>query len=1161
MTAERSGPVGSLIGWLVSHRVAPNLIMLALIVGGLYMSTRITQEVFPEFEQDTIHVSVAYPGATPEQIEQGVVLPVEEAVRGVEGIARVRSTAHIGSGNVTLELVEGADLQRTAEEVERAVNGIATFADGAEDPNVDFSGWRREVLDVLVYGEAPDHTLRAAAEMVRDRIARLPGVTQAAVNGVRTHEIHIEIDDARLREYGLTLGEVGEAVANNSRDVSGGNVRTSSGGILLNIDARRTQAQALRDIVIQGSADGELVRLADIAKVDEAFSEMVGGHAEFNGRPAIGVNIFRVGDETPIGVSRAVREALPDIRADLPSVLDLSVHHDRSETYHERLDLLLTNGALGLLLVLVTLSLFLELKLAFWVTAGIPTAFLGAFLLLPGMGVSINMISLFAFIIALGIVVDDAIVAGENIYEYRSRGMGLVQSAVQGARDIAGPIFFSVLTNIVAFLPLALIPGHFGQLWAVIPAVVAAVFAISLIEALVILPTHLAYTHGRAGGRTPEETPPGADRRRGDPATGSLRGFTPMSGDGLDRVAPLAMTSRWGSSLGEAEAGQLVGSEWARQSGDRGPGRGQSPDPHAFEPASPDSTAGVSPCAHERADGGGPNRSTASLRPGYGPLALLHGAQVRCAAGLTWFAHSVYGPALATAMRWRYVTLAACLAALVIALAYPMSGKMGFNLMPSISSDSVAVTAAVPPGTPEEELESVRARLTQAAQQVIDASGGEALSEGVFSTASDTEARVTTYLTSADDRPITSAEFVSRWREAVGTIDGLAWMRFDSDQGGPGGGPSLTVGLSHPDVQTLKRASEVLAERLSGLEHVDDVDDGFSEGKPQWNIRVNEAGSALGLNAAMIGNQLRAGMFGTEAFRLLRGSNEVTVRVQLPESERSSRTDVSSFMLRTPEGHYVPLEEVATIERGEALTWISRRDGRRMGQVTANVTPPAQTNRVLATVRDELLPQMKRDFPQLSHSFEGQQETMRNAIDSFYKTVSLALLGIYALLALPFRSYVQPVIVMAAIPFGIVGAILGHLVMGYGLSLISVMGIIALGGVVVNGSLVMIDYANGRIRAGASVWEAAHAAGVRRFRPIFLTTVTTFGGLAPMIFEASVQAQFMIPMALSLGFGILFSSAILLFFVPCLYLALEDVKRLFSARAPMPDDRGVQTAA
>ncbi|MEX2576331.1 MAG: efflux RND transporter permease subunit [Halofilum sp. (in: g-proteobacteria)] len=530
-------------------------------------------------------------------------------------------------------------------------------------------------------------------------------------------------------------------------------------------------------------------------------------------------------------------------------------------------------------------------------------------------------------------------------------------------------------------------------------------------------------------------------------------------------------------------------------------------------------------------------------------MALLHGVQVRCAAGLTYFSQKMYGRALAAAMRWRYVTLAVCLVALAVALAYPMSGKMGFNLMPSIASDSVGVTAAVPPGTPEEELEAVRTRLTEAAQRVIDESGGEGLSEGLFSTASETEARVTAYLTSADDRPITAAEFVSRWRDAVGTIDGLAWMRFDSDRGGPGGGPSLTVGLSHPDVDTLRRASEVLAERVSALEHVDDVDDGFSQGKPQWNIRVNEAGSALGLNPAMIGNQLRAGMFGTEAFRLLRGGNEVTVRVQLPEAARSSRTDVSSFMLRTPEGHYVPLEEVATIERGEALTWISRRDGRRMGQVTASVTPPAQTNRVLATVRNEILPQMKRDFPQLAHSFEGQQETMRNAIDSFYTNVTLALLGIYALLALPFRSYVQPLIVMAAIPFGAVGAILGHLVMGYGLSLISVMGIIALGGVVVNGSLVMIDYANRRMGEGASVWAAAHAAGVRRFRPIFLTTVTTFGGLAPMIFETSVQAQFMIPMAVSLGFGILFSSAILLFFVPCLYVVMDDVRGLLGMGA------------
>ncbi|WP_435102410.1 efflux RND transporter permease subunit [Arhodomonas sp. AD133] len=1018
-----------IVGWFVEHRVAPNLLMLVLILGGLYMTTRITQEVFPGFQRDAIDVSVAYPGATPEQIEKGVVLPIEEAVTGLQGVKDITARAGEGSGTVILELIEGYDLQRAYQDVTRAVDMIDTFPGDAEDPQVEFSGWRRDVLDILVHGDVPDHTLRAAAEQVRDGILLADGVTQTALENVRDYEIHIDVREGALRAYGLSLSDVAEAVAGNARDRSAGTVETEGGEILLKVDERRTQAAAFRDIVIRAGAGGAIVRLEDIATIREAFSRDVDEISTYQGRPAIEVEVFRVGDETPIGVSEATRAVLPEIRTGLPPQIDVDIQSDASEVYQQRLELLMQNGFIGLLLVLAVLSLFLEFKLAFWVTVGIPTSFLGAFLFLPWFDVSINMVSLFAFIIALGIVVDDAIVAGENIYEYRQRGMGFLEAATRGAQDIAIPIVVSVLTNIVAFLPLALIPGAFGQIWAVIPVVVGTVFAISLIEALIVLPAHLGHT--REGGTT-------------------------------------------------------------------------------------------------------------------GPGARLHRLQQRFSRAVSRFIEHGYGPVLQLAVRWRYVTLGAAVVLLSVTLAYAMSGRMGFILMPRVESDTAEVTATLSYGSPMADLERVRARLESSAETVVAGNGGESLGEAIYTEIEGDAVEVRVYLTPADERPISTGEFVRRWREATGEVLGVESFSFDADRGGPGGGAAVTVELSHANVDTLSRASAALAERLAELNYVSDVDDGYQQGNPEWNLRLTESGRALGLTADDIARQVRSAFYGTEALKLLRGGNEVTVRVQLPPEATDSEAAVSSFMVRTPGGEFVPLAGVARIERGRALTSISRDNGRRVLTVTADVAPIEQTNRVLSELRSEMLPQLERDFPGLSHSFGGRQESMREAIQSFFQTVTLALLGIYVLLALPFRSYFQPMIVMAAIPFGIVGAILGHLIMGYSLSMISIMGMIALGGVVVNGSLVMIDYANARRREGSSPEESVLAAGVRRFRPILLTTMTTFGGLAPMIFETSMQARFIIPMAISLGYGIVFSSAILLFLIPCLYLAIEDMRGLFT---------------
>lgn len=1012
------------IAWMVHNRVAPNLLMLVLLLGGLFMANQIKKEVFPDFDLEAINVTVAYPGASPEEVEQGIVLAVEDAISGIDGIDEVRSTASEGSGRVTADLLEGADAQKAYQEIQQEIDRITTFPEDAERPQVNLATHRRLVQAVVLYGAAEERVLRELAEQLRDRLLQHPGITQVELDGVREYEIHIEVSQETLRRYDLTLSQVASIIDNAAVEIPGGSIKTGAGEILLRVKQRSDWAREFARIPVITTPMGTVLRLGDIATVREGFDDS-DRERSFNGHPAASLEVYRVGDQTPIGVAEAVRETLAAVQPELPPGIHAAINVDQSDIYQQRLELLLTNGFIGLVLVLVLLGLFLELKLAFWVTLGIPTSFLGAFLFLPGMDVSVNMVSMFAFIIALGIVVDDAIIAGENIYEYRQRGMNHIEAAIQGARDVAVPISFSILTNIVAFLPLYFVPGMVGKLFVIFPLVVGTVFLLSWVEALFILPSHVAHT--REGGRT--------------------------------------RAGRW-----------------------------------------------------------------------------LHVRQQAFSHQVRHFIRDRYGPALALALRNRYLTVAVGLALFITVIGYVASGRMGFVLMPVTESDRAVVTAKLPYGSPMARTEQVRDRLLAAADALIEEHGGEQLSEGILADITDNTVAITLYLTKPGVRPLTTGEVTRQWRERVGTIPGVESLRFESDRGGPAGGAALTVELSHRDVNKLDQASATLAAALEQFPNAKDVDDGFSPGKQQLDFKLLPEGRSLGLTARDVARQVRNAFFGAEALRQQRGRNEVKVYVRLPETQRSSEYDIEQLLIRTPSGIEVPLREVAQVSRSRAYTSIDRRDGRRSVNVTADVVPRQAATQILASIKADVLPQLVRDYPGLSYGFEGQQADMRDSLSSLLSGFLIAMLVIYILLAIPFRSYVQPAIVMAAIPFGVVGAVLGHILMGYSLSIISMMGLVALSGVVVNDSLVLMDYAN-RLRAeGQSTFDAIHNAGIRRFRPILLTTLTTFGGLAPMIFETSRQARFMIPMAISLGYGILFATLITLFLVPSLYLILEDVR-------------------
>jgi len=653
------------------------------------------------------------------------------------------------------------------------------------------------------------------------------------------------------------------------------------------------------------------------------------------------------------------------------------------------------------------------------------------------------MMSTFAFIVALGIVVDDAIVVGENVYKYRQQGYPYLRAAIQGAREVARPVTFSILTNIVTFMPLYFVPGIPGKIFRAIPVVVITVFVISLVESLFILPAHLGHQRERS--------------RRG-------------------------------------------------------------------------------------------------------PTAWFHHQQQRFSNALTRTIRTVYAPFLDRALSYRYLTLAIGVAVLMLTLAYVQSGRIGMTLMERVESDFAQAEAVLPYGSAVEKTQAIQTALVDAAQRLAEENGGERLVKGIFAeigassggSSGGHTARVRVFLPPPDERPMETGDFVTRWREQVGAIAGLESLVFKSDAGGPGSRGALSIELSHRDLTVLEAASTDLAEALGYFPKVKDIDDGFSPGKQQVDFTIRPEGRSLGLSAQEVAKQVRNSFYGAEVLRQQRGRNEIKVMVRLPENERISEYNLEELMLRTPSGTEVPLREVVNVDRGRAYTSIDRRDGRRVVTVTADVNPPSEAGKILDSLKASTLPDLMDRYSGLRYGFEGRQADMTESMRSLFLGLIMAMLVVYALLAIPFRSYIQPVIIMVSIPFGIVGAVLGHLLMGYSLSVMSLFGIVALSGVVVNDSLVLIDFTNRERENGGLPKTAILSAAVNRFRPILLTSLATFGGLTPLILETSRQARFMIPMAISLGFGVLFATVITLILVPSFYLAIEDLRQLVRTEDKVP---------
>ncbi len=1024
MNANTQGP----IAWMTNHKVAANLLMLIFLLGGIFFSFTIKKEVFPEFDMDEVTVSVAYSGATPEEVEQGIVLATEEAVRGIEGIKKVTSTAREGGASLVLELEQGSDRQKVYQDVKQKVDAITTYPLDAEDPTVSINTRKRRVLTLTLYGDVDDLVLRSAAESARDRLLSHSGITQVEINGARDIEVKIEIDKEKLKSLGMTLSELSTLISKASIELSGGTIKNKGGEFLLRVNERRDYASEFGSLPIVKSDNGAILYLRDVAKIYEGYDESDSA-LFYNGKKAISFDVYRVGDQTPIGVSDATKEVFEKIKEDLPSSITAQITSDSSDVYRARLELLLRNGFIGLLLVSVILGAFLEFRLAFWVAVGIPTSFLGAFIFLPWFDVTINMVSMFAFIIALGIVVDDAIIAGENIYEYRQRGYSYKEAAIIGAQTIKVPLSFAIITNIFAFLPLVFVPGMLGKMFMVIPVVVGVVFAISWIEALFILPNHLAYS---------EKSHRGA-------------------------------------------------------------------------------------ISH-----------------------FLYSNQQKVANGLNTFIFKYYKPVLEWHIKYRYLTFAFGLAILIVVMAYAQSGRLGFTLMPRVESDRAVCSARLPVGSTFEDALKVQKRLIASGLKAVEEINDENLLESYRADISENSVTAIFYLKDFDVRPISTLEFNKIWREKTGRIPGVESIVYKSDIGGPGGGAAaLSIELSHFDNTLLASASAYLAAKLRDISLLKDISDGYESGKKQYEITLLPLATEVGLNANDIARQIRVAFNGSDALKQQRGRNEISAVVRFPIEQRSSPSDLANLSIKASNGEFIPLQNLAVLKETYSYSQIKRVDARRVIAVEANADPERELPTVIKLLDEEILPELKNKYPGLLVSYSGRQQDANEGMSNLAASFVLVLAVIYITLALPFQSYTQPLIVMVAIPFGIIGAFLGHILMGYSLSVISVMGIVALCGVVINDTLVLVDYANTQLREGKSHYEAIVNAGTRRFRPIILTTATTFGGLAPMIFEPSIQARFMIPMAISLGYGILFATFITLILIPSLYMILEDISGVF----------------
>ena len=1026
------------------NTVFANIVLVLIFLAGGIATMSMIRENFPEFSLDMITISVLYPGADPEEVEEGICQKIEEAIEGMEGIKQYTTQSSENVGTANIEVKEDYDVSDVLDRVRTKVNAISTFPVDAEKPVIFEFMLKNPVMLLYLSGDMSERRIKEWSERIKDEIQQLREVSKVEIFGARGYEIGIEVSEERLREYGLTFNMIVDAIRRSSLNLAGGTIRTQGEEIRVRTMGRKYTGEALSSIVVLARPEGEIITLDRVASINDGFTEDP-INALINGEPSVLLILYKTKEEDALVISEAVQQFISQKQMQLPVGAYIKIFYDNTEMLRSRINMLSKNLIIGLMIVFFLLWCFLNARLSFWGGMGIPVSIAGAMAILWAIGGTINMISLFGLIMVLGIVVDDAIVVGEAIYFHRKQGEPPIKAAVEGVCEVGMPVIAAVTTSIVTLVPLFYIGGIMGKFISIMPAVVIACLAVSLLECLILLPAHLSHLPN-------------------------------------------------------------------------------------------------------------PDSKNNNLNPLTRRLEVVHRLT---SSGMEWFVARIYTPLLSKALYWRYILLCIAISILLLSIGLVKGGILKFEVFPEVDGFIMTSTVDFPSGTPsdvtKQAIEQIDAALLRLAEQTKTRSGDPLIEDRMAMIGQTMEGiprsgphlgSVQAILLDSKRRGIHTKDLMVQWEKEIGPIPGVKSMTFAGLEAGPPGAP-IEVWLQGRDMNDILAATDDLMDRLRMFEGVYQIRSDFSPGKNEMRLELKPEARTLGLTVDDLARQVYAGYYGDEAVRLQRGRDDIRIKVRYTANERRRISDFEKIRIRTRNGHEVPLMSVADISFAPGYSTITRTDGMRRVAVSADVdTNKANANEIFSELSSNFFTQLKRQYPGLNVALQGEQKKMRESFDSLFVGYPLAILGIFIIIATMFRSYAQPFIIMFTVPFGIIGAVFGHLLLGYNLSIMSIFGIVALTGVVVNDGIVLIERVNENIAEGMSFFDAILSGGARRFRAIVLTSLSTVGGLAPLIMETDLQAKFLIPMALSMAAGIAFATVLTLVLVPSLMVLLSDARLL-----------------
>jgi len=1022
-----------MISFFARHPTVGNLLMLFLAALGLLGLPDLQRETFPDFAPQELQISVPYPGASAEDVEEAICQRLEDAIDSVNDIAEMRCEAREGMARATVELEEGGDFPRFLDDVNTEIDAIDNFPEQVESPVIKELGRTDNVVAIAITGPMSNSDLKAYAEQVKEQLQQLPEVSQVDVNGFSDHQLRIQVPARALRQYGLSMSDIANAVTRQGIDLPAGSLETSDRDMLIRFTDLRRTPEELSDLIVVSASSGSEIRLGAIARISDRF-ELAEEKILFNGERAAVLQVIKTKQQDTLVVMDAVSIFLEQLRPIAPAGVSFIITQDKSSIVRDRLSLLLKNGAQGLILVFLTMWLFFQGRFAFWVAMGLPISFLGALFFMSMLGLTINMITMVALLIAIGLLMDDAIVISENIATHLRRDKSAMQAAIDGTRQVSPGVVSSFLTTISVFGPLAFLSGHMGKVLQFIPMVLILVIAVSLVEAFLILPHHLAH---------------------------SLK-------------------------------------------------------------------------HHEN--------ETSRFRKAF-DARLIH------------FRDNSVGHLVDWAVHQRYWFIGGVIALFLVSIGMLVGGKLKFEAFPDVEGDIIEARILLPQGTPLWRTEEVVAQITRGLS-TVDAEftplqpEGQQLVSNVQTRfnynldANESGPHVATVivdLLTAEERAGHLDDIINRWREAAGDIPDLIALNFKEPAIGPAGIP-LEIRLTSPNLEQMKQASLALQEWLSRYSGVFDLSDDLRPGKPELRLRLRDGALALGLDASTIATQLRAAFYGTTASEIQVGPESYEIDVRLAAEDRATLTDIEDFRITTTQGDQIPLSAVALIEQERGFARIQRVDGRRTVTITGDLdTRVANAGEIIADTRDRFIPELLQRFPDVRTSIEGQSKETAKTGGSMLRGFAIGLIGVFVLLSFQFRSYAEPLVVMLVIPLALIGVIWGHLLMGISLTMPGVIGFTSLAGIVVNDSILLVEFLKLRVREGHAVVEAAKMASRERFRAVLLTSITTIAGLTPLLLEKSLQAQILIPLATSIVFGLLATTILVLLVVPAMYSILDDL--------------------